>query len=112
MLSALAIKALALTKGQEAVFSHGYWEDKIVFETLKFESQTYAEYAIGISSADREDFRAIYGVTVETQLAFEDYVSKLASVCELDHWSIDLICSTKPYLAWMSDTHSFNGVLN
>lgn len=110
MITSLAIKMLSLTSGVKPVFSRGYWEDKVALETLKFESYTSVQYAMGISEHDRVDFEAIYGVSIHTQIAFERYMKELPCVCQLDHWSIDELCQGKPYMRWMAETHAENGV--
>jgi hypothetical protein len=105
MLTALALKFVQLTKNYDPIFDNGYWEQKIVNETINLEHQAREEFEKGITGEDRADFSDLFGIEPHVQLAFEEYISNINVVCQLDHWTIDTICSSRPYLSWMHRTH-------
>lgn len=101
MVTTLALKFIQLTQEYKPIFGTGFWEKKIVEETIKFEHDAQIEFDKGITDADRADFNSLYHITPEIQVAFERYVSGLDKIQQLDHWSIDAIC-VSPHLAWMA----------
>lgn len=104
MITALALRYIALTKNEFALFSSNYWEKTIVDETIKYEHEARLEYERGISIQDRLDFSKLFSISLPVQYAFEEYIST-AGFEPLDHWSIDLITANKPHYAWMAETH-------
>lgn len=107
MLTALAVKYIALTQGVEPIFSNNYWERKIVDETIKFGHAARLEYEKGITIEDRIDFAGLFHIDVPIQKAFEEYIMSEANFGPLDHWSIDLITAEYPHYAWMMATHVY-----
>lgn len=110
MLSTLALKYITLTSGNTPIFNGGFWEQKIITETVKYASRTYEEANKGVSIEDRVDFQNTYGISIDIQLGFEAYVRTIKDVGELDHWTIDEIMAHRPVLSWMSNTHTSYGV--
>lgn len=104
MITALAVKFIGLTENYEALWTNNFWERTIVEETIKYSSYAREEYSIGISAQDRYDFLQLYGISILVQVAFEDYIAKLTHICELDHWTLDLII-TEPYYDWLNSNY-------
>lgn len=108
MLTALAIKFIKLTKNVDPIFDSGYWEQKIVSETVALGHLAREEYEKGITDDDRVDFFELFGIDISIQIAFEEYIKNIRGVHQLDHWTIDAICAPRPYLAWMQRTHVYS----
>lgn len=105
MLTTLALKFIGLTEEVTPIWENSYWEQKIVAETIRYQSYARQENSIGISAEDREDFLRLYGIEPVIQREFERYISSLTAVKELNHWSIDALV-THPSYAWLSANYA------
>lgn len=104
MLTSLAIRYIALTKGVKPILSNNYWDRIVIEESIKFEHEARVEFERGITFEDRLDFEKLFGIHISVQRAFEEYISR-AGFGVLDHWSIDLVAARSPHYAWMAETH-------
>lgn len=104
MLTSLAIRYIALTKGVKPILSNNYWDRIVIEESIKFEHEARVEFERGITFEDRLDFEKLFGIHISVQKAFEEYISR-AGFGVLDHWSIDLVAARSPHYAWMAETH-------
>lgn len=91
LLTALAMRALQLTDGEEPIFDRGYWADQLNRETLYFSERTQAAVKAGITNSMRCQFASLYGVPVDVQLSFEEYISNIGLDEQIDHPIVDLL---------------------
>jgi hypothetical protein len=89
ILTVLADKYLELTKGVKMIKPKSYWEALIVEEATRFSTSLADEAAKGISMQDRLDFEHLFGVSVDTQIAIEEYIKTKRDFSPLKCGEID-----------------------
>lgn len=98
ILSVYCVRLLALTKGKRAIFDNSFWDRELVAQVLSRNIDTMTEYHRGITYDDRVDFDNMYDVPIDLQLHLEDYLSRIADLSEMRHWSLS--CLFVNYHRW------------
>lgn len=84
VLTALALRYIKLTASYKPIWSRNWYERDLEMQVLKFESETHAKVARGISGSVRTQFSHLYDISVNDQLELEAYIN-MAEFDELDH---------------------------
>jgi hypothetical protein len=84
ILTALAERFMALTKGTKVIPPRGFWDRQLFDESLRYSDLISEERQKGISDQDRLDFEALYSISVAQQKRIEEYLGQ-AVIGPLDH---------------------------